>query len=138
MSSCFSVLKTNKKKLLRRPKFLRSAFNNTMNALTTRVRKFCGVYGAFWQYNKIIVTLLNGLANDCLFYRPFLKKKVVISGFSKKWTFENNSQKFKNRQKLNFQAVGMDSGVQFSLSNFLEDILQPTSSKMSPTSNLGL
>ena len=39
---------------------------------------------------------------------------------------------------VNPQAVGMDSGVQFCLSNFLEDILQPTSSKMSPTSNLGL
>ena len=39
---------------------------------------------------------------------------------------------------FNPKAVGMDSGVQFSLSNFLEDILQPTTSKMSPTSNLGL
>ena len=39
---------------------------------------------------------------------------------------------------FNTQAVGMDSGVQFSLRNFIEDILQPTSSKMSPTSNLGL
>ena len=38
---------------------------------------------------------------------------------------------------INPQAVGMDSGVQFSLSNFLEDILQPKSSKTSPTSNLG-
>ena len=109
-----------------------------MNALTTRVRKFCGVYGAFWQYNKIIVTLLNGLANDCLFYRPFLKKKVVISGFSKKWTFENNSQKFKNWQKINLQAVGWDSGVSSGLSNFVEDILQPISFKKSPTSNSGL
>ena len=45
----------------------------------------------------------------------------------------------RTKSKLfNPQAVGMDSGVQFSLSNFLEDILQPTSSKMSPTSNLGL
>ena len=39
---------------------------------------------------------------------------------------------------VNTQAVEMDSGVQFSLSNFIEDILLPTSSKMSPTSNLGL
>ena len=39
---------------------------------------------------------------------------------------------------LNPQAVGMDLGVQFNLSNFLEDILQPTSFKMAPTSNLGL
>ena len=39
---------------------------------------------------------------------------------------------------FNTQAVGMDSGVQFSLSNFIENVLQPTSSKMSPTSNLGL
>ena len=31
---------------------------------------------------------------------------------------------------FNTQAVGMDSGVQFSLRNFIEDILQPTSSKM--------
>ena len=47
----------------------------------------------------------------------------------------NNNTIYNN---LNPQAVGMDSGVQFSLSNFLEDILQVTSSKMSPTSNLGL
>ena len=39
---------------------------------------------------------------------------------------------------VNPQTVGMDSGVKFCLSNFLEDILQPTSSKMSQTSNLGL
>ena len=39
---------------------------------------------------------------------------------------------------LNSQAIGMDSGVHFSLSNFLEEILQRTSSKMSPMSNLGL
>ena len=39
---------------------------------------------------------------------------------------------------VNPKAVGMDSGVQFSLSNFLEDILEPKSSKISPTSNLGL
>ena len=45
---------------------------------------------------------------------------------------------FDKRFQINPQAVGMDSGVQFSLSNFLEDILQPTSSKMTPTSNLGL
>ena len=39
---------------------------------------------------------------------------------------------------INSQAAGRDSGVPFSLSNFLEDILQPKSSKISPTSNLGL
>ena len=39
---------------------------------------------------------------------------------------------------INPQAVGWDSGVPFSLRNFLEDILQPTSCKMSPTSNSGL
>ena len=33
---------------------------------------------------------------------------------------------------FNPKTVGMDSGVQFSLSNFLEDILQPTSAKTSP------
>ena len=48
------------------------------------------------------------------------------------------SQIIPELQNFNPQAVGMNSGVQFSLSNFLEDILQPTSSKMSPTSNLGL
>ena len=36
------------------------------------------------------------------------------------------------------QAVRRDSEVPFSLSNFLENILQPTTSEMSPTSNLGL
>ena len=35
------------------------------------------------------------------------------------------------------QTVGRDSGVPFSLGNFQEDILLPTKSKMSPTSNLG-
>ena len=44
----------------------------------------------------------------------------------------------KLKSVLNTQAVGMDSGVHFSLSNFIEDILQPKCSKMSPTSNLGL
>ena len=39
---------------------------------------------------------------------------------------------------FNPQAVGWDTGVPFSLSNFLEDILQPTSFKMSPTSKSGL
>ena len=39
--------------------------------------------------------------------------------------------KDKNMIILNPQAVGRDSGVQLSLSNFLEDILQPTKSKMS-------
>ena len=38
----------------------------------------------------------------------------------------------------NPQAVGGDSGAPFSLSNFLEDILQSTSFKMSTTSNSGL
>ena len=38
----------------------------------------------------------------------------------------------------NHQAVGWDSGVSLCLSNFLEDILQPTSLKMSPTSNSSL
>ena len=36
---------------------------------------------------------------------------------------------------LNTQAVGMDSGAKLSLRNFIEEILQPTSSKMSPASN---
>ena len=39
---------------------------------------------------------------------------------------------------FNPQAVGWDSEVPFSLSNFLEDILQLKSLKMSPTSNSGL
>ena len=39
---------------------------------------------------------------------------------------------------INSQTVGRDSGVPFSLCNFLEDILPPTSFKMTPTSNLGL
>ena len=38
---------------------------------------------------------------------------------------------------INPQAVGRYSGVPLSLGNFLEDILQPTVSKMAPTSNLG-
>ena len=53
--------------------------------------------------------------------------------FYRIFDFENGC-----KNEFNTQAVGMDSGVQFSLSNFIEDILQPTSSKMSPTSNLGL
>ena len=36
------------------------------------------------------------------------------------------------------KAARRDSGVPFSLINFLEDILQPTKSNMSPTSNLCL
>ena len=37
------------------------------------------------------------------------------------------------RQFFHPKAVGRDSGVPFSLSNFLENILQSTKSKMSPT-----
>ena len=39
---------------------------------------------------------------------------------------------------INPQVVGWDSGVPFRFSNFLEDIFQPTSLEMSPTSNSGL
>ena len=49
----------------------------------------------------------------------------------------------KNSQEKNIycfypQTVGLDSEVRISLNNFLEDILQPTSLKMSQTSDLGL
>ena len=39
---------------------------------------------------------------------------------------------------INLKAVGWDSGIPLRLSNFLENILQPTSFKMSHTSNLAL
>ena len=64
------------------------------------------------------------VAPDCPKDKPYLRLFI----FLKSWL------KF----LINTQAVGMDSGVQFSLINFIENILQPTSSKMSPTLNLGL
>ena len=55
------------------------------------------------------------------------KKKLLRGNFIKGPEF--------GKVECNPKAVGRDSGVPFSLSNFLEDILQPTSSKMSQTSN---
>ena len=46
--------------------------------------------------------------------------------------------KYQNLNIFNPQAVEMASAVRFNLSNFLEDILQPTSSEVSRTWNKGL
>ena len=65
--------------------------------------------------------------NCCSNKVTFLKRNFLFFSFT-----ENEER------ELNPQAVGRDSGVSFSFSNFQEDDLQPTRSKMSPTSNLGL
>ena len=88
----------------------------------------------------ILVWLIaaRAIVSSCFFF-VFICHQIPIFVIirSTRFTPSLKDLKFLLR-KINPQAVGIDSGVQFSLSNFLEDILQPTSSKMSPMWNLGL
>ena len=72
----------------------------------------------------------------------FLKKKNIDAIEANKlhfwYRFQNrrflrNTFFWNNGKLINPQAVGRDSGVPFSLSNFLDDILKPTSIKVFPT-----
>ena len=68
---------------------------------------------------------------------------VKLQRTKRSYVFDEDQKPFRLKkisEKLAFnpQAVGRDTGVQLSLSNFQDDILKPTSFKMSPTSNSSL
>ena len=113
----------------------RSSFRNVLIRNTFQTCSGC-IFTEFTQNCIIINFLINIFFVNIgkIFTWDFDKFKRLSS------TLENDTlvSDFHLNSHLNPQVVRGDSGVPLCLSNFLEDILQPTSFKMSPTSNSGL